>query len=596
MVGIKDEPNLEEDGLGIEPYANALCEFIKTSQTPMTIGVQGPWGSGKTSLLRSVEKELSEDEKIAQIWVNSWEHSLMCSSEETLIKITNEIAKEILSFDKSEEAGKKLKKITGKLLVGGLAAGAAITAGAKGADLVSEILSDENGSPIKQLKKELENSVISVSQRSSNPKERFVIYIDDLDRIEPSDAVSILELLKNIFSVEQCVFVLAIDYEVVVKGLSKKFGQRTHQNEREYKAFFDKVIQLTFKMPMNNYDIGKYVYQLLDKTEFLKGIKLQDEKTKLSEFFEKVIALSVKGNPRSIKRLVNSLTLMAITAEKISRKQKSSPGDIHEKQLLFSLVCLQISMPDIYALIAREPEFYSWTLDTVNEDLGLLEIDENFEAIFQNAKERDEFDEEWEQALLKFGHFKGYKLSEITDCSKLLAYLREEIVNDEGSLQLFRNVIKQTSVTSISRVDEPNTNNDLDPVVDEFWTTFYSYLSESWPEFERPTKPKKAKVRWKSLKNRYQIMVVFRKQKRFISVYLENYKHTVNPEQFQADTSEILKADGDFNIEIQSDRKRMDVIAIKTYAEIEDERSKQECFEWMREKITSILNNSSNFQ
>ena len=74
-------------------HTQSLFLFIKNSETPLTIGVQGPWGSGKTSLLYSVWDELEKDDEIAQIWVNSWEHSLMSKSEETLIKITKEIGK-----------------------------------------------------------------------------------------------------------------------------------------------------------------------------------------------------------------------------------------------------------------------------------------------------------------------------------------------------------------------------------------------------------------------------------------------------------------------------------------------------------------------
>ena len=73
-----------------------------------------------------------------------------------------------------------------------------------------------------------------------------------MDRIEPKDAVLVLELLKNIFSIPNCVFVLAIDYQVVVKGLEHKFGKRTDENEWEFRAFFDKIIQLPFMMPMGN--------------------------------------------------------------------------------------------------------------------------------------------------------------------------------------------------------------------------------------------------------------------------------------------------------------------------------------------------------
>ena len=73
-----------------------------------------------------------------------------------------------------------------------------------------------------------------------------MVYVDDLDRIDPEDAVSILELLKNIFNIKDCVFVLAIDYQVVVKGLKEKFGEPTPENEWEFRSFFDKIIQLPF--------------------------------------------------------------------------------------------------------------------------------------------------------------------------------------------------------------------------------------------------------------------------------------------------------------------------------------------------------------
>lgn len=57
------------------------------------------------------------------------------------------------------------------------------------------------------------------------------------------------------FDVRHCVFVLAIDYDVVVKGLEKKFGQKTEGNDREFRSFFDKLIQVPFSMPLSAYEI-----------------------------------------------------------------------------------------------------------------------------------------------------------------------------------------------------------------------------------------------------------------------------------------------------------------------------------------------------
>ena len=96
MLGITDEPikSFEQDTLNLEHYVAALLEFIKTTDTPMTIGVQGQWGSGKTSMLNSIKKHLDSETEYRQIWINSWELSILCSPEETLIKVIEEIVDE----------------------------------------------------------------------------------------------------------------------------------------------------------------------------------------------------------------------------------------------------------------------------------------------------------------------------------------------------------------------------------------------------------------------------------------------------------------------------------------------------------------------
>jgi KAP family P-loop domain. len=62
MVGIVDQA-LEvggSDDLDISAYHEAVVDFIKKTDTPMTIGVQGEWGSGKTSLLNQIWSKLEE--------------------------------------------------------------------------------------------------------------------------------------------------------------------------------------------------------------------------------------------------------------------------------------------------------------------------------------------------------------------------------------------------------------------------------------------------------------------------------------------------------------------------------------------------------
>ena len=90
-----------------------------------------------------------------------------------------------------------------------------------------------------QVKKRLENTGC----------DRVVVFIDDLDRILPMRAVEILESLKNFVDVEGTVFVIACDYEVVRKGLKAKFD--VSEDDLEGRSFFDKIIQVPFRMPIH---------------------------------------------------------------------------------------------------------------------------------------------------------------------------------------------------------------------------------------------------------------------------------------------------------------------------------------------------------
>ena len=120
MVGIVDEAlGMDgDDALKISAYKDALVDFVKRTDTPMTIGVQGEWGSGKTSLLNQIWNDLDQFNKndddiddFKQIWINSWEHSLLCSPEECLMKIINEIILELLEADTDKNRSKRFQKV-----------------------------------------------------------------------------------------------------------------------------------------------------------------------------------------------------------------------------------------------------------------------------------------------------------------------------------------------------------------------------------------------------------------------------------------------------------------------------------------------------
>ncbi|MBR5196987.1 MAG: AAA family ATPase, partial [Alistipes sp.] len=263
----------QDDLFGIQVYQNALIKYIKLTDTPITIALQGEWGSGKTSLMNLLRYNLCDVDGAPYfpIWINTWQYSLMKTPSQAIISILEGIINQIGALNPNEQKWAESRKKIGGLFKKMAVAGTKAAVGAIGIDagLVDEVLDSDSSasSDITILKKEIAKLIEDALSKDAS-KIGFTFYIDDLDRIDPPVAVEILELLKNIFDLEKCVFVLAIDYDVVIKGLKPKFGELTEANEREFRSFFDKIIQLPFSMPVASYNVDTFLVDALGKIEF----------------------------------------------------------------------------------------------------------------------------------------------------------------------------------------------------------------------------------------------------------------------------------------------------------------------------------------
>ena len=84
IIGVIDEPVQpgSTDNLDLKIHSKSLIDFVQQTNTPITVGIQGEWGSGKTSLLNSIYHAYSSESTFKQIWINSWEYSLLSTPEE----------------------------------------------------------------------------------------------------------------------------------------------------------------------------------------------------------------------------------------------------------------------------------------------------------------------------------------------------------------------------------------------------------------------------------------------------------------------------------------------------------------------------------
>ena len=442
----------QEDLFGIQVYQNALIKYIKLTDTPITIALQGEWGSGKTSLMNLLRYNLCDVDNAPYypIWINTWQYSLMKTPAQAIISILEGIINQIGALNPNEQKWAESKKKIGGLFKKMAIAGTKAAVGAVGIDsgLVDEVLDngDSATSDIMQLKEEIAKLIADALEKDSS-KQGFTFYIDDLDRIDPPVAVEILELLKNIFDLEKCVFVLAIDYDVVIKGLKPKFGELTDANEREFRSFFDKIIQLPFSMPVASYNVDTFLVDALSKIEFFTQKELED--TTLAENLSEITRLSVGTNPRSLKRLTNTLALISIIYEE--QKGGANSCTLLDKLINYALVCIQIAYPYIYNQLAEEPDFKAWNEKRASK----LKLRPLTEDEVKRLNSTEEFDEEWEKVVFRMCQKETFLSNRVFSVSSLLNKVAEIVGDNEHLGEIIEATLEMSAVTNLKAFDTP---------------------------------------------------------------------------------------------------------------------------------------------
>lgn len=456
-TNIIDSPRIAggADLLGVDKYMQALIHFIQSAQMPTTIAIQGEWGSGKTSMMNQIKHQLCEgedgntDKPFYGIWLNTWQYALMKEPDEVLVSIMSGITKDIMRIitqkhqNKTKDAAKKAFSILGKIAKA--AAKTAVSTVGMDAEVVDDILSNEDADAnILDLKAALQDAInkcLEADQSSQHPKKGFLFFIDDLDRIDPPVAVQTLELIKNIFEVEHCIFVLAIDYDVVVKGLEPKFGPLTVKNEREFRSFFDKIIQLPFSMPVASYQIDQLLIDSLKKVRYVDDKLAKDEE--FQTLITEMATQSVGTNPRAIKRLINTLSLIQIINDLDDNELGKSRQD---KLINFGLVCIQIAYPNLYHLIMQEPNYVEWDDKVANKlQLKKLTADQ-----IERLDDTDEFDEDWEKVVFRVCMGDPFLNRNIYNVSNLLNTIRDLITDEQDFAAVMESVLSLSAVTDVS--------------------------------------------------------------------------------------------------------------------------------------------------
>ena len=414
-MGITDMPctSEEEDLLEISKYVKGLGKFIRECQTPMSIAIQGDWGTGKTSTLNLLKKNLEADKDtngIKCVFFNTWQYSQFNMEDSLYVSFVHNLVKQCGGNDEI------LRIVAG---FGKLAFFKAIDW--KFGTNASEILDG-----FEKAKKDQMESVSKLQEDFAElvkkTGKRLVIFIDDLDRLNPEVAVELLEIIKLFVNVENSIFVLAIDYEVVVKGVRKKYGENL--SEEKCRNFFDKIIQLPFKMPVERYNLTELVRKAVQEQTHMtdEGVNI------VAEFISDVMGT----NPRTFKRLVNAFFLINSVNE-IGEEAESKTKEINDV-LMFCSLCIQMCLPKLYELMV--------TASTKKQLKELLEVKAAEEIRAYVTKyfiDMEETDKEFNEII------KGIRLFHEEVLNPVSEKFKEEVV-----LEALFGLLAVTSITMVS--------------------------------------------------------------------------------------------------------------------------------------------------
>jgi hypothetical protein len=336
----------DDDRYGFQQHARILCDAIAaTRDLPLTVGLYGPWGSGKSSFL-NICRTIFRGRGIPSVSFNPWKYDQRDEVWHALIQtVLDEISSgldgELATAAKDRRA--KLKQALDKTKALSKAATwlatrkltSLVTAGAISAEDADHLLASwqERGAEAYRHVNRFESEFREVVTEFTGGK-RLVVFIDDLDRCTPSAAVTVLDSIKLFLGEASCVFVIAMDHQMIVEAVASHLGS----DETRARQYLEKLIHFPYHLPAVRFES---LYSSLRNDVFGLG-----DDPALWE----LIKVAFGANPRRVRRFVNALNLMTTTL-----RLHSAPSRARLMQAAM-LLALRFQFPAHYATVVADPD------------------------------------------------------------------------------------------------------------------------------------------------------------------------------------------------------------------------------------------------
>lgn len=323
-----------DDRFGIDEFSRGLARSLKNIESPIgtTIAVNGKWGAGKSSAVNLVRHYLGPDIDSGTMEIidfNCW----WFRGEDALTFAFFHELNAAIGKDFSRKTRELIPKLGKILLQAGSIAGPVVNL------LTGGILGSLTSGSMDFAKRvffkreSIQRIFEKLSQELEKQEKRFIVVIDDIDRLNPNEMMVVFRLVKSIGRLPNVIYLLAYDVEIAEKAAEGFFPMRG-------KDYLEKIVQAGFELPLPSRD-DLNQWALKDITGICGEFEENENSLRTMNIFFDSVSPYI-NTPRDLTRFTNSIKITWPVV-----KGEVDPGDF------IAVEAMRLFEPKLYLEIQR---------------------------------------------------------------------------------------------------------------------------------------------------------------------------------------------------------------------------------------------------
>jgi predicted KAP-like P-loop ATPase len=289
----------QDDQYGVADFAESIANSMLRIDRPVgtTIALNGPWGSGKSSAVNLIRASLkgAKDDKLVVTDFKCWWYR----GEEALALAFLQNLHGTLKDGLGDKVKDLVPRLTQRLLQAGPVIGTAVSlaSGSAWAGMIpgaSKFVSTffPDGETV-------EKTFQKLAKVLEKQGRRFLVIIDDIDRLNPDEAIGMFRLVKSVGRLPNIMYLLVFDRDLAEKAVQERFPS-------EGPHFLEKIIQASFELPAPlQTDLN---HAVLFSISEICGEPAEEQIVRIMNVFFDVVAPYI-ATPRHVARFRNAISV-----------------------------------------------------------------------------------------------------------------------------------------------------------------------------------------------------------------------------------------------------------------------------------------------